>query len=160
MCLGISQRAMALRARLFSAEWGDLRSCMCVLPNAIFDNNWVVNWEDEEVVVAHRTCVLPLRHPRVRSKLPNRRVALLVAYSMSHDGMGGSALTPASCNGYKSDAEEKSRSWWRVPRLANQMRERRTGRIRAVAPLRVACPKMAALPTAALRTAARYKHHR
>lgn len=176
MCLGIWQRAMVLGARLRAAEGGDLRGWMCVQPKGIFEKNWAVNWEDEDVIVADRRCLFPPRHPRVRSKLPKRRLALVVECTRClHFGARSSASTlMARLRGQKMARVEAgfllplvmgrrvmtrrtSRTWGSVPPLAIEVGERRAGWVRFVAPPKVAPPKVA--PTAALCTAARCEHH-
>jgi len=59
-----------------------------VCPSELYDNNWALAWlattqEPMEEAVADRTCLFPSKHSMVRAKMPSKRLALVVAYSLS-----------------------------------------------------------------------------
>lgn len=82
-CCDLWKLAADMRNDMVPAS-GVARDWRSLCPTSLFENNWAFSWETPQTSpVAGRTCLFPLRHPRVRCSIESRRVALVVATALS-----------------------------------------------------------------------------
>jgi len=76
--------ATAVNKELCGAVGLPMRHWSRLCPKAIFENNWALEWSSPMThPVADRTCMHPPRHSRIRASTTAKRLALVVAFSLS-----------------------------------------------------------------------------
>ena len=84
MCIRLWQVAAALSDAITTKTGEETRDWQHICPAEVYDYNWALRWTDPMLEpVGDRTSMHPPKHCKQRSKISEKRIALVVSYTLS-----------------------------------------------------------------------------
>jgi len=84
LCVSLWRVAASLNDAITTKSGEEKRDWKFLCPAEVFDNNWALSWTTPmRGPVGDRTSLYPCNHATMRSKMAEKRIALVVAFSLS-----------------------------------------------------------------------------